>query len=152
MRAPALLLALTIIGCTSPTLPEERELKVAEARWDARTFPDYEMEIRINCFCSPEVGEWSRVRIEGDSVTQVMRLSDSTVLAPNLWPMWHSVDRIFERLRDVHGSDVYPRFTATFDPVLGFPREASLIQRPDNADAGIAWSVRNVVPINTNTP
>ncbi|HET9065408.1 MAG TPA: DUF6174 domain-containing protein [Gemmatimonadales bacterium] len=146
MRAIPLLIALTIASCASPTLPEERELASAEARWDARSFPDYEMELRISCYCPTEVGDWARVRVEGGRVTQVMRLSDRTIYAPHLWTMWHSIDDIFERLRSVPGSDVYARFTATFDPALGFPREANLIERPNIADAGIAWSIRNVVP------
>ncbi|MEO8478085.1 MAG: DUF6174 domain-containing protein [Gemmatimonadota bacterium] len=147
MRTTALLIAITIMGCSSPTLPEERDLRAAQARWDARAFPDYEMDIRIGCFCPPDVAEWSRVRIVGGIVTEVMRLSDSTVLAPNLWTMWQSIDQIFERLRGVHGSDVYAHFTATFDPALGFPREANLVERPNVADAGIAWSIRRVAPL-----
>lgn len=149
MRTIAVLLGLTAIGCRPSTPPEDPALAAAEARWDARAFPDYEMEMRISCHCSEEILEWNRVRVEGGKVTRVTRLSDSTVYASDRWKLWPSIDEIFERLHGVHDSDVYLRYTARFNPELGYPEASELFPDPNVLDLGIAWIIRSVVPIDT---
>lgn len=141
-----LLLVLAGTACGSSTLPHEGELTISQAKWEARAFDGYEMEIRISCFCPPEINEWSRVRVEDGAVVGVMRLSDSTEHASDRWTMWPTVDEIFERLDGVRGSGVYARFTATFDPVLGYPHDATLIERPGVADAGVSHHIRSLEP------
>lgn len=149
MRA-LLLVLLAGTACSSSTLPHGRELTIAQARWEARAFQAYEMEIRISCFCPPEINEWSRVRVEDGTVVGVMRLSDSTEYSSDRWTMWPTVDEIFERLEAVRGSDAYARFTATFDPLLGYPHESALIERPGVADAGVSHHIRRLGPIPSN--
>ncbi len=143
-----LLAACEISGLVGPE--DFRRLANAEAQWKARPFADYSYEIKISCFCPPEIGQWTRVTVPNGTVV------DAVVVAPDpRYPItnvqfWEPIDSLFVDLRRTmsdEGSRTYlEAIIATYDATLGFPTSIEYRAKANVIDGGSLFSVRNVQP------
>ena len=135
-------LALTLLGvlagCTdSPTSLQDRQLKSALERWDARPFTDYSFDIRVNCTC-PSSGDWLRMDVVGGV------LVDDGIDGPD-----YTVDDLFEGLRTRELDEGFPisSVVARFDGTLGFPISLQLQYNVPVGSAPTFITLRNVTAL-----
>lgn len=151
MRIPPLLLAVALLaGCAdSPFTPSEsREALRALARWEARPFGDYAFEYRNACFCPVEVTQWSRVEVRQGAVVAVRSVESGALLDAELYPMWPTVEELFDRLlQHREDSDYLDDISAEFDAALGYPSYMNFRYDEGIMDAGATHYVRNLVPL-----
>jgi hypothetical protein len=155
LRPRSLAAVLLVFACSSDNLlsPQElRELGRAESRWNARAFPDYSYEIQQLCFCPPELNQWTRVSVRGGQVVAAVAVEPDAQFPPTTITYWQPIDSLFARLRqtasDHASSGVYADVIVTFDATLGYPTYIEWKERPNVADAGAIYHVRNVLPLN----
>ncbi len=144
-----MLLALSLLaaGCSGVEGPlsrrEARALVSARALWNSSAVRNaYTYEIRQSCFCPREITVWSSVTVI-DGVVADVRTELGEPVSRNLWPIFATVDRLFASLnatRDEYLEDIIVRF----DPQYGYPVELTLEYGPQIADAGVAYSARNL--------
>lgn len=148
------LLLLLTTQCTSggPLSPAELSaLARAEARWKARSFVDYQYEMKQICFCPVESGRWTRITVIQGRVVAAERVEpDSTSSAPN--PAYcQPIDSVFSRIRqfakDPSLQSAYRDIVLEFDPVLGFPTRVEWLSKPNILDAGATYFLRNARPV-----
>lgn len=143
----AVALAGSALACESPLSSDDKTaLRVAETHWAGRDFQDYSFEIRRACFCPPLLSEWARVEVTQGVVTRVLVLSTGEEVPVAERAMFPSVDQVFETIRTTAASDWVDRIELDFDPVIGFPTLANFVSKPNIADAGGAYYLRNLVP------
>lgn len=143
------LVAAALAACESPVSPGEmRALAEAEARWAARGFPDYAIEMLHVCFCAPEVTQWARVEVVAGSVSRVVLLESGADMSAEQRSYFQTVEQVFGAIREANNhygglKDVI----VEFDRTLGFPTEVNFVPEPDLVDGGGARYLRNAGPI-----
>ncbi len=146
MRPAPLLLALTmLLGCGNPLAPSDlNEWAAAHARWNARPLPDYEFEIAIACFCSPELNAGNRVSVRGGQVVEVRALASGESYPVSMLSYWPTIDGMFERVASAREWDGVNRITVTYDPTLGYPTFLDINYDRNIQDAGVVYQISNL--------
>jgi hypothetical protein len=80
---------------------EERELEQALARWEAAGLQDYQVEVRLGCFCPAALPGFSRLTVQASQVVAAEPLTP-TPGAPDI-PLsaWPTVPEVFELIESV---------------------------------------------------
>lgn len=152
MRLPSLvplaMLAVGLMACESPLSNSERRLLAeGQAKWAARGYGDYSIEMRRSCFCAPEVNDWAKVEVVGGTVARVTLLHSGETITDSRLTYWSSVEQLFSSLRETDEDDFLEDVEFTLDPVLGYPTEIHW-KFPDNVlDAGAIQFLRNPAPL-----
>lgn len=142
------LIAVCVAGCESPLSPSEvRTLAQAEARWAARGFEDYAIEMRQVCFCPPAVTQWVRVEVRAGHVDRVIVVETGAEVLPAELVYFHTVEQAFNSIRQANHEDWLEDVVAEYDRVLGFPIRVDFIPQRGILDAGSLLYSRNASPL-----
>jgi len=142
------LLATGLLACESPLSTSERlRLAEGEAKWSARGYRDYSIEMRRSCFCAPEVNGWARVEVVAGAVQRVTLLESGEIITDSRRSYWATVEQLFQSLRETEEGDWLEDLAFTLDPLLGYPTEISWISIPNVQDAGATQYLRNPAPL-----
>ena len=146
--APLLaLLGVSLAGCESPLSPGElRLLAQAEARWEARSFPDYTIEMRQACFCPQEVTQWARLEVRGGRIARVVLLETGAEVPPDKLVYFRTVEQVFASIRQANNADWLEDVVAEYDRLLGFPTQVDFVPKRGILDAGSTFYLRNAAP------
>lgn len=145
---PLAMIAVGLAACQSPLSNSERRLLAeGQAKWAARGYGDYSIEMRRSCFCPPEINEWARVEVMGGTVSRVTLLQSGETITDARRSYWYTVEQLFSDLRETDEEDWLEDIEFTLDPVLGYPTEIRWIS-PDNVlDAGATQFLRIPAPL-----
>lgn len=146
--------ALTPGACQTSSVVDARDLMLlakAEARWSTRPFADYDYEIRVLCFCPPEINRWTRVAVRGGMVTAAEPVEPDPNFPVTSIQYWEPIDSIFADLHrsmsESSGGRTYlAAIIVDYDRVLGYPTNIEYRAKPNVADGGAVFSLRNVRP------
>ena len=153
MRGPAgigsvLLASLSVlVSCSDPfDSGEEKELEQAQARWaDAGPF-DYQVEVRLSCFCQAALPVFSRLEVRAGQVVAATPLAPTPgdVIPLDAWP---TVPEVFESIESASRQSVYTEIEAQYEPSLGYPTRLELRCKADVLDCGGTYELQNITPI-----
>jgi len=145
---PLAILGLGLMACESPLSSSERRLLAeGQAKWAARGYGDYSIEMRRSCFCLPEVTAWARVEVMAGTVARVILIDSGEIITDSRRTYWSTVEQLFSSLRETDEEDWLEDIEFTLDPVLGYPTEIRWIA-PDNVlDAGAIQFLRSPAPL-----
>lgn len=145
----------SLVACNSDGIVGPGDLdrfNQALARWQARPFANYSYEIRVSCFCPPEVTQWARVSVRGGAVVAVDPVESTPEFPIVNFQYWVPIDSIFDdlyRSMTEPGVDYYlEKIIVSYDAQLGYPTNIEYRAKPNIADGGSIHSLRNVTPIN----
>lgn len=146
--------ALVLAGCEITDIVDPRdfrELAAAEAQWRARSFGDYSYEIRILCFCPPEITQWTRVTVRDGAVTAAEAVDLNPAYPITTLQYWEPIDSLFVDLRRTmtdRASQTYlDAIVAEYDPELGYPTNIEYRAKANVMDGGSQFLLRNVRPL-----
>ena len=142
------LLAIGLGACESPLSNSERHrLAEGEARWAARGYGNYSIEMRRSCFCAPEVNRWARVEVVTGAVQRVTLIETGEIITDSRRTYWSTVEQLFQSIRETDAGDWLEDIEFTLDPVLGYPAETRWISSQNVLDAGATQFLRNPAPL-----
>jgi len=142
------LVAASLTACESPLSPAELlALGQAEARWAARPFPDYAIEMRQACFCPAVASQWARVEVVAGNVSRVVVLETGVDVPLAERPFFPTVEQVFNYIRAANSDDGLKDLVVQFDRALGFPAYVSFVSKPDILDGGGTYYLRNARPV-----
>jgi hypothetical protein len=145
---PGAILGICLAACQSPLSSSERlRLAEGEAKWAARGYGDYSIEMRRSCFCAPEVNAWARVEVVAGTVARVTLIDTGEIIIASRRTYWSTVEQLFSSLRETDEGDWLEDIRFILDPVLGYPAEISWISAPNVQDAGATQYLRNPAPL-----
>lgn len=124
-------LSLFVISCDNGAGPQQTD---PYARWRSYGAHDYTIRQTRTCFCI-DAGEVMEITVRADTITNILRVSDSTVLRKDLWPAYRTIESLFSIVFTT-GPD---SLVVSYDPAYGFP--ASLDQYPQlhPVDGGVLY-------------
>lgn len=152
IRLIALVFAASMVaGCETSGLFGPRdlaELSRAESRWRARPFADYRYEIRVSCFCPPEINRWTRVTVRDGAVVDAEAVDPDSPFPITTTLYWRPIDSLFAQVRRAMREPVwesaYSEIEVTYDRALGYPTFIAFREKPTVADAAATYELRNV--------
>lgn len=129
--------------------PSEEEARAAaQAKWLARPFASYRMEIRLDCQCQEVVLGWNTVVVQNGLITSVTPVGGTTPVDSELHDLWITIEGIFVKLKGPHPDNNVIDIRAQYDPDLGYPVQADFIYSGLFSDATVSYFLRNVGPLN----
>ena len=147
--------ALTLAACEFSSIVDANDLRLvaaAEARWKARPFADYSYEVRVLCFCPPEITEWTRVTVRGGVVTSAEAVEPDPSFPISTLRYWVPIDSLFVDLRltmtDRALRTYLDAIVVDYDPELGYPTNIEYRAKTNVLDGGSQFLLRNVLPVN----
>ena len=150
MAGTLILAACEISGLVDPN--DLRELASARAQWKARPFADYRYEVRVLCFCPPQLTEWTRVTVQGGVVTSAEAVDPDPNSPIDDLRYWVPIDSLFVDLRRTMTDRALRTYldaiVVDYDPVLGYPTSIEYRAKSNVIDGGSQFLLRNVVPFN----
>lgn len=144
-------LASTAAACGNDVFsPSEEEARAAaQAKWAARPFINYRMEMRIDCQCvNPVVNAWHEVVVANGVISSVTPVSGGAPVDTDLHSLWSTIENVFLELRGPHPNENVVDIRAQYDADLGFPTQADFIYSGLFSDATRSYFIRNVGPAN----
>jgi len=150
-RSRLLLLALSsvpAIGCSSPVSPRELALLVAaEAKWAAKGFSDYSVEVIHSCGeCPAQARQLARIEVVGGSVVRVVIVATGEVIGGD-GGSWTPVEGLFAWIRQANKAPGLKRLDVSFDDHLGYPTYVASFYGSEIQDAGGATYLSHVLPL-----
>ena len=139
----AVLLSLT--ACINVVTPgESQELREAERRWEQANIDDYTFQMRMSCFCPPEMLEWAIVEVR-DGVIVSAKSVDGKPFTD--WGL-SSRKTVEELFAEAHARyDWLADIDFEFDETYGYPLVIEHRSKRNIADAGAVYEARNLVPL-----
>lgn len=146
MRNRSLALAallLTGAACEAPTAPGDGDnLSTARALWRASGSESYSYAVNRSCFCVLG-GRLMTVTVRNGSVSSAEYFDSGSAVDAALLTYVPTVADLFDLVQDaLNRSPVY--FSATYDPVYGYPTRIEVDYSADLADDELALSARDL--------
>jgi hypothetical protein len=126
LAAASLALALGAcgLGPFGPAGPAD-ELRAARAEWERRGIASYRYSISRSCGeCVPGADAPARVEVRDGRTVSVTALVPARPIRPELFESFDTVEDLFATVEEVIAGRPY-RFSASYDPRLGYPLEYS---------------------------
>jgi hypothetical protein len=153
MRAPAhlgwaLLAGLSVLmGCSDAfDSAEEREL-AAQARWDDAGLLDYQVEVRLSCFCQAALPIFTRLHVRAGQVVATEPVAASPGSEEIPLEAWPTVPEVFELIESASHQSIYTEIEAQYDPTLGYPTSVELRCKAEVLDCGATYDLQNLAPL-----
>jgi hypothetical protein len=147
-RACALLFGLgALLSCGNDpfSATEERQLVAARARWDTAALQDYQVEVRLGCFCEGAVPFFTRITVQGGQVVAAEPLGSSPGIENIPLSAWPTVPEVFGWVEGAADQSSYERIEVRFDSELGYPQRVELECQRDLLDCGAVYELQNLV-------
>lgn len=145
MRRLALLLALAAAAACARPAPAPDGSAQGEmplARWEAQGLRSYRFDLERQCFCVEEAREPVTVTVRDGAVAEVRSRRTGTVMTPSGSVTWPTVGELLRQAAEARALGTEAR--VRLDP-SGYPAEIEIGSLA--ADAGVRYTVANVVPL-----
>ena len=141
-----IVVALVVGACSQSPVGTHEALEIARAeqRWTDHRPASYTYEVRVSCFCPPQLGGWTEVSVVGDAVVSVKSLTPALGhLEPLQLSAWPTVPRLFEVVKAARRGGHIKDVTASYDSQFGYPTSINITCTPDLLDCGSHYEARN---------
>ncbi len=125
---------------------EERDLEQARARWTASGLQDYQVEVRLSCFCQAALPAFTLLMVQGGQVIAADPLTPSPGSADIPLDAWPTVLEVFQLIESASHQSDYTKIEAQYDPTLGYPIKLELGCKADILDCGALFELQNLIP------
>ena len=142
--------AVATAGChESPVSPSEAMgLVRAEAKWAAKGFDSYSIEVWISCGeCPRYANQAVRVEIVGGVFNRAVLLSTGEDITEDYGGSHAPVESQFGRIRRANSVPDLEDLMVEYDATYGYPSSVASHYDPSLADAGSGVLLRNLEPL-----
>lgn len=104
--------------------------------WQSLALHDYTIDQRRSCFC-PNAGEVVRITVRADTIADVRRLSDGSIMTD---PFYRTVDSLFGIIRSASGDSLVVRYNDEY----GYPEFLDVNPQLHPVDGGYLYETFNL--------
>jgi hypothetical protein len=151
----ALFGCLSVLGGCSDAFDasEERALEQAQARWNDAGLLDYQVEVRLSCFCQAALPVFSRLDVRAGQVVAAEPLSPTPGAEDIPWTPGRPWRTCLTSSRAPHTSRTTPRLGRSTIPLSATrtgsnsdaKRTCSIVARPTSCEISLRWqALRNL--------
>ena len=130
-----------IVLCISSCKEQPTEVLPPDhyARWKHYAYHDYTFDQTRTCYCI-HGGEAMRVTVRSDTVSLVMRISDSSILSSSESRAYLTLDSLFGLIHAAKYDSVIINYNATY----GFPEKLDIDPQAHAWDGGVLYESGNL--------
>jgi uncharacterized protein DUF6174 len=144
---PLLLLTSLALGCDGRPFGPQVDLAEAQARWRAANLASYDYDFAVRCFCLlPGLGRVT-ISVRNGQFTGAVTTDSGVAVDSSAYRGYLTIDEVFGSVRRMIDQQA-PQFSASYDPTLGYPVEASTSD-PHVGDAYLTIQVLALRPLQT---
>jgi Family of unknown function (DUF6174) len=145
-RSWAVIAALSLLAsCSDPFgSGEERELERAQARWSEAGGQDYEVDVRLGCFCQAARSVFTRLTVQAGQVVAAEPLTPTPGAEDIPLNAWPTVPEVFGLIESASRQSHYTEIEAQYDPTLGYPIRLELRCEENVTDCGTLYELENL--------
>jgi hypothetical protein len=144
---PLLILTTLVWGCDGGPLGPAYDLAAAQARWRAANLASYDYDFAISCFCLYPGSGRVTISVRNGRFANVVTTDSGVAVDSSAFQGYLTIDEVFGSVRRMIEGQL-PQFTASYDPSLGYPIEASESD-PHIGDAYLTIQVLALRPVQT---
>ena len=140
--------SVAVLGCESPVSPRELVLlAAAEAKWAARGFSDYSVEVVHSCGeCSAQASQLTRIEVVGGAVVRTVNLVTGEIIMGD-GHQSSPVEGLFAWIRQANKTHGLKDLEVSFDDRLGYPTYVATFYGSEIQDGGGAVYLSHVLPL-----
>jgi Family of unknown function (DUF6174) len=136
-----------LMACSDPFgSDEERELERAQGRWSAAALQDYQVDIRLGCFCQASLPVFTRLTVQAGQVVAADPLTPTPGGEGIPLEAWPTVPGVFGLIEGASHQSEYTEIEAQYDATLGYPTRVELRCEEDVLDCGALYELQNLTP------
>lgn len=140
-----LLAMLLVLGCTSPTAPENLTFEQQRARWDTKELTSYTFDVAKHCFCPISALKGVRLIVQDEEIVKVTDIDTGNVLPLSDWTGWYeTIDGLFDLLQDAYSQNAH-EVIVEFHPTDGYPTEIWIDYSLMIADEEVGFTLLSAV-------
>lgn len=121
-----------------------RALDAAQRRFSSRAPRDYQVDFQRSCFCLERLPV--RLSVRAGRIVGVVRRDTGASVPAGQWDSYLSVEQLFRYLNESARGGAW-EVRVTFDPELGFPREAFVDEQRLAVDEEQWFQLGNLAPL-----
>jgi len=141
---PLLILATLAWGCDGGPLGPANDLAAAETRWRTADLASYDYDFAITCFCLYPGSGRVTISVRNGRFTSAVTTDSGVAVDSSSFQRYLTMEQVFGSVRRMFEAKP-PQFSASYDPILGYPLEASASD-PSVGDAYLTIQVLAVRP------
>jgi hypothetical protein len=141
---PLLILATLAWGCDGRPLDPGDDLVAAQARWRSANLASYDYDFAITCFCLYPGSGRVTISVRNGQFTSAVTTDSGIAVDSSSFRSYLTMEEVFGSVRRMFEAKP-PQFSASYDPMLGYPLEASASD-PSVGDAYLTIQVLAVRP------
>lgn len=124
----------SLVGCKEQTNEPEPVYGTNYELWRSYNIHNYTIEQVRLCFCG-YAGERMKITVHSDTLSSVIKLSDSTVLPQESAQYYLSIDSLFGLIE--HGA--YDSIDVSYNTKYGYPEKVNVDPQLQEVDGGIIY-------------
>jgi hypothetical protein len=137
-----------LVSCSDPfDSGEQRDLERAQARWNEAGLLDYQVEVRLGCFCQASLPVFSRLTVQAGQVVAAEPVTPTPGAEGIPLDAWPTVSGVFELIESASHQSNYTGIEARYDSTLGYPTRLELRCKADVLDCGSLYELQNLTPV-----
>ncbi|VAX27005.1 hypothetical protein MNBD_IGNAVI01-1424 [hydrothermal vent metagenome] len=129
----------SLIGCKEQTNEPGPFEGTNYELWRSYNIHNYSIEQTRLCFCG-YAGERMKITVHSDTISSVIKLSDLTVLPPELADHYLSIDSLFGLIQ--HGA--YDSIDVSYNAKYGYPERVDVDPQLNEVDGGVLYETSNL--------
>ncbi len=137
-----LLAAVFVVGCATVG-PEESELRIQRAAWQALGIADYDFQMSITCFCVTDVFRDVDIQVRGNLITAIRYADTGQPVDTTAWNPYGTIETLFDRVQDAIDRQAHS-LVVEYDPQLHYPRRIEIDLDQQMADEEISYHAKGV--------
>jgi len=145
-RAWGRLIVLSLLlGCSEAfDSGDERELSQAKERWENAGLVDYQLEVRLSCFCPGAFPVFTRLQVQAGEVVAAEPLEATQGSDQIPLDAWPTVPDVFGLIEGASHQSGIEEIEAQYHPTLGYPTRVEIRCKKDVLDCGALYELQNL--------
>ena len=114
--------------------------------WRGKNIRSYHYQLRINCFCPPEITSPVTVEVRSGELASIRYTEDGRPVTNEFFNRFTTIDKLFDILREAEERKA-DRISAEYDPVYGFPTNVFIDYLFSAADEELGFAFTGFTPL-----
>lgn len=134
------LILFSFIGCKEQTNEPEPIYGTNYELWRSYNIHNYSIEQTRLCFCG-YAGEGMKITVHSDTLSSVIKLSDSTILPTENAKFYLTIDSLFGLIQQ----GAYDSIDVSYNAKYGYPEKVDVDPQLQEVDGGVLYETYNLV-------
>jgi hypothetical protein len=143
--AAILLFICAFSGCGLVKTGPQRDLDVALSKWEQSNIKNYEYQLRVNCFCPPNVTFPVIMKVSNGVNVSAEYAQEPKEITNDYFKQYDTIDKLFDVVQK-SVDDKVASLIVEYDATYGYPRSITIDRIKDAIDDEIAFFVEAFIP------